>query len=63
MMRTSLTRNSGTSGDTSTIICPYTASLVLFTTASNLMGHENITTTTIYTQPTEADLEEAVAKL
>jgi integrase/recombinase XerC len=32
-------------------------------TTSNLMGHENITTTTIYTQPTEADLEEAVAKL
>ncbi len=32
-------------------------------TTSNLMGHENITTTTIYTQPTEADLEKAVAKL
>ena len=32
-------------------------------TTSNLMGHENIATTTIYTQPTDADLEEAVAKL
>jgi site-specific recombinase XerD len=32
-------------------------------TTSNLMGHENIATTTIYTQPTEADLEDAVAKL
>jgi site-specific recombinase XerD len=32
-------------------------------TTSNLMGHENIATTTIYTQPTDADLEKAVAKL
>jgi integrase/recombinase XerD len=32
-------------------------------TTSNLMGHEDIVTTTIYTQPTDADLEEAVAKL
>jgi site-specific recombinase XerD len=32
-------------------------------TTSNLMGHENIATTAIYTQPTDADLEEAVAKL
>jgi site-specific recombinase XerD len=32
-------------------------------TTSNLMGHESTTTTTIYTQPTDADLEEAVAKL
>jgi site-specific recombinase XerD len=32
-------------------------------TTANLMGHENIATTTIYTQPTEADLEKAVAKL
>jgi len=32
-------------------------------TTSNLMGHENIATTTIYTQPTDADLEDAVAKL
>ena len=32
-------------------------------TTANLMGHENIATTTIYTQPTEADSEEAVAKL
>ena len=29
---------------------------------ANLMGHENIVTTTIYTQPTEADLEKPVTK-
>jgi len=32
-------------------------------TTSTLMGHESVTTTAIYTQPTEADLEEAVKGL
>jgi len=32
-------------------------------TTSTLLGHESVATTAIYTQPTEADLEEAVERL
>ena len=32
-------------------------------TVSRLLGHERLETTAIYTEPTAADLEEAVARL